>query len=294
VPASGLVCPACQELINARKQTLPGYALAREIGRGSMGIVYLALRHADGQAVAVKTITPAAGGDRTQVQRFLREAEILRQLTHPNIVGFRDMGEVAGLLFFAMDFVRGLDAGKLLKQGGPMTLGRAVRLGGQLLDAVAFAHDRGYVHRDLKPSNMLVVQENGREAVKLADFGLARVYQTSQLSGLTITGDVGGTVAYMPPEQITNYRDVGPAADQYSAAATLYHLLSGQYVYDLPPDFQKQLLLILMEDPVSILRRRPDMPPALAEVLHRALSRYPKDRFPTVREMREALRTFEA
>src|SRR5262249_54866142 len=154
-PASGLVCPACQELINARKQTLPGYALAREIGRGAMGIVYLALRHADSQAVAVKTITPAAGGDRTQVQRFLREAEILRQLTHPNIVGFRDLGEVAGLLFFAMDFVRGQDAGKMLKQGGPMTLGRAVRLGGQLLEAVAFAHDRGYVHRDLKPSNML-------------------------------------------------------------------------------------------------------------------------------------------
>jgi serine/threonine-protein kinase len=292
-PAPGVVCAACQAQIDARKQTVPGYYLAREVGRGSMGIVYLALGLSDSQAVAVKMITPAAGGDRTQVQRFLREAEILRTLAHPHIVGFRDMGEAAGMLFFAMDFVRGQDAGRLLKQGGPMATGRAVRLAGQLLEAVAFAHERGYVHRDLKPSNMLVVPEAGRETVKLADFGLARMYQTSQLSGLTITGDVGGTVAYMPPEQITNYRDVGPAADQYSSAATLYHLLTGQYVYDLPSDFQKQLLLILMEDTVPIQRRRPDLPPGLCDLLQRALSRYPKDRFPSVRDMREALRPFE-
>jgi serine/threonine-protein kinase len=289
---AGPACAACRELARTQEQRIPGYQLVKELGRGSMGVVYLAQREADGVPVAVKTIIPAVSGQTQHVQRFLREADILRQLDHPNIVAFHDIGEATGILYFVMDYVRGRDAGKLLRQGGLMAQTRAVGLVGQLLDGVAYAHARKFVHRDLKPSNMLVTEESGREVVKLADFGLARCYQASQLSGLTLTGDVGGTVAYMPPEQITDYREVGPAADQYSSAATLYQLLTGQYVYDLPGDFQKQLLMILNQDPIPLSRRRRDLPRGLCDAIHRALARDPKDRFASVQAMREALRPF--
>jgi serine/threonine-protein kinase len=254
-----------------------------------MGLVYLALRQTDGLLMAVKTIIPAVAGSSAQVERFLREANILRELNHPHIVAFRDMNEANGVMYFAMDYVRGTDAARLLRQQGTFTVGRAVNLVCQLLDALAYAHARRIVHRDIKPSNLLVTPDGQQELVKVADFGLARVYQSSNLSGLTMTGDIGGTVAYMPPEQITEYREARPAADQYSAAATLYNLLTGAYIYNLPGEFQKQLLMILHDDPVPILSRRPDLPEGLAQVIHRALSRNPEDRWPDAAAMCEAL-----
>ena len=113
-------------------------------------------------------------------------------------------------------------------------MGRAVRLASQMLAALEYAHARGYVHRDIKPANLLVTPRNGDEVVRLADFGLARVYQASQLSGLTMTGDRGGTPAFISPEQITRFRECKPPVDQYAAGATLYYLLTGQFVYDFP------------------------------------------------------------
>jgi serine/threonine-protein kinase len=257
-----------------------------------MGVVYLALRGTDTVPVALKMIIPAATGSRSDVERFLREANILRELNHPHIVAFRDMGDINGGLFFAMDYVRGADAGRLLKKGGPFAVGRGVALICQLLDALGYAHDRRYVHRDLKPANLLVANENGREVLKLADFGLARVYQASQLSGLTMAGQIGGTVAFMPPEQITEYREARPAADQYAAAAALYNLLTDAFIFNFPNELNKQLLMILTEKPVPIQDRRSDLPRGLPEIIHRALARDPAQRWPDVRALRQALLPF--
>ena len=128
--------------------------------------------------------------------------------------------------------------------------------------------------------------------MKLADFGLARVYQSSRLSGLTITGDVQGTPAFMPPEQITRYRDVLPASDLYSAGATLYYLLTRKYVYDFPKRVELRILKILEEDPVPIRSRRADLPGRLADIIDRCLAREPSDRFPDAESLREALTQF--
>jgi serine/threonine-protein kinase len=258
-----------------------------------MGVVYLALREGDGTRVALKTIRPEVAVTDKEVQRFLREARILGELDHPNIVAFREMGESGGLFHFAMDFVTGVDASRLQKQhGGPLPTPRAVRLVGQLLQALDYAHAKRFVHRDVKPANMLVTEEGGRDVVKVSDFGLARVYQTSKISGLTFKGDLGGTFAFMAPEQITDLRDSRPPVDQYSAGATLYKLLTDRYVYDLPPRLEQQVQTILFTDPVPILSRRADLPAGLAAVVHRALSRDPSDRFQDVRAMRRALAPF--
>jgi serine/threonine-protein kinase len=288
------VCLACLKQARALPQRVPGYLVVRELGRGAMGVVSLAVREADGQPVALKTIIPVVAGSAAQVERFLREAGILRELNHPNIVAFRDLGEAGGAFYFAMDYVRGDDAARLLKQQGPFAVGRAVGLVCQALEGLAHAHARRFVHRDVKPSNLLVAEEGGREVVRLADFGLARVYQASHFSGLTMAGEIGGTVAFMPPEQITEYREARPPADQYSAAATLYNLLTGAFVYDLPAELKKQLRMILEEDPVPIRSRRKDVPKGLAEVIHRALAREPGDRWPDVTSLGQALQPFRA
>jgi hypothetical protein len=269
---------------------IPGYQIACELGRGGMGAVYLARRTADGAKLAVKTIRPAcAAGDR-EVRRFLREAQILCTLRHPHIVAFHQMGRAGDLLYIVMEYVPGTDAERLLARQGPLPIRRAVRLACQILDALDHAHRRGFVHRDVKPANLLVSGSEPREVCRLADFGLARVYHDSRMSGLTMLGDRGGTLPYMPPEQITHYREALPPADQYSAAATLYRLLTGHFLYEFDESrHQQQLIKILAEKPVPVRERRPDIPEPLAETIHRALAKDPGKRFPDAAAFREAL-----
>jgi len=272
---------------------IPGYELVRPLGRGGMGIVYLAVRASDRAEVAIKTIRPAVAGSPLQVQRFLREARILEQLHHPNIVSFHQSGQAGEILYFVMDYVEGTNGSQLLKQRGPLPVERAVGLICQALEGLHFAHGKGYVHRDVKPANILVGQAGDKEICRLADFGLARAYHASPMSGLTILGDIGGTIPYMAPEQIAHYRDAKPPADQYAAAATLYHLLTGEH----PFDFQEcsthlRLAKILCDEPVSLRDRRAEIPTALARVVHRALEKDPSRRFPNAASMRSALAPF--
>jgi len=133
------LCAGCRQRINGQPQPIPGYQIVREVGQGGMGVVHLALHVADGAVVALKTIKPTADVNQSAIDRFLREGSILRDLDHPRIVAFRDQGDANGLLFFAMDFVTGADAGRLLKQQGPWSIPRAV--------ALEYAHGRGFVHR---------------------------------------------------------------------------------------------------------------------------------------------------
>jgi serine/threonine protein kinase len=271
------------------RAAIHGYRILKELGRGGMGVVYQAEREVDGTVVAIKTVIPAVSGSRTQFDRFVREARILCDLDHPGIVAFLEMGDSNGQLFFVMEYVSGTDAGRLLKEHGPMPIARAAGLVCQLLHALEYAHAKDYVHRDVKPANLLVAGAPGEEVVRLADFGLARVYQASPLSGLTMMGDIGGTPTFMPPEQITHFREAKPAADQYAASATLYNLLTGKHVYDFSSNPTGQMLMILQDEPVPIQSRRSDIPKELAEVIHRALAKEPGNRFAGAKEMRRAL-----
>lgn len=271
---------------------VPGYDIIRLLGRGGMGTVYEAQRLSDRTRVAVKAVSPAFAGAPAQVERFLREARILCQLRHKHIVSFLEMGEAAGVLFFAMEFVEGTDAADILDKQGPFSVRTAVRILCQVLSALAHAHEVGYVHRDIKPGNILVAREGDRYSVKVADFGLARIYQSSQLSGLTMQGEIGGTFAFMAPEQATNFREVQPAADQYAAGATLYNLLTDRFLYDFRETGLAMLTQLLTEEPIPIQMRNFDLPNGLAEAVHRATAREPADRFPDVKAFRQALLPF--
>ena len=173
-----------------------------------------------------------------------------------------------------------------------MEVKTAVRLMLHALDGLAHAHAKGFVHRDIKPANLLLDGPKDRRVVKVADFGLARAFNECGISGLTMQDEIGGSPAFMAPEQVTHYRDAKPAADQYSAAATLYYLLCGQYVLDFETQTTAQMVQIVTDDRVPIRKRRADVPAGLEAALVKALAREPGDRFRSVTALRDALKPF--
>jgi serine/threonine-protein kinase len=277
--------------------TVPGYTIEEKRGAGAMGVVYRARRETDGRPVALKTIRPACAPRPADLARFQREIAILQKLEHPHIVRYLESGAAGGLLFLAMDYVEGPSAAERVKQSDPLAPDVVVALGCQLLDALAFAHEKGYVHRDVKPDNLLLrpaaATAAAAEAVELilADFGLARAYQESSLSGLTQSGVGGGTAAFMPPEQVTDFRSARPAADLYGSAATLYYLLTRQQIYEPARSTFELMQRILDLEPLPLRSPTagPRLPERLGAVLRRALARHPSQRYPDARAMRQEL-----
>ena len=297
--APAAACPAPPTPVDRKPSPLmqapaiPGFQIVREVGHGGMGVVYLAIRLSDGAETAIKTIHPSIAGDPRETQRFLREVQVLEQLRHPNIVGLHGSGQAGELLYFVMDYVPGTNAAIVVRREGPLRIGRAVRLLCQALEGLHYAHARGFVHRDVKPSNLLVSAAGGNEVCTLTDFGLAKAYQESALSGLTMMGEVCGTIPYMAPEQITDYRNAQPPVDQYAAAATLYGLLTGRFLFDFDdrPNHAR-IAQVLCDAPVPVQRRRPEIPAPLAMAVHRALAKDARQRFPDVAAFRAALLPF--
>jgi serine/threonine-protein kinase len=286
------LCLVCQELARAQAQPFPGYQLIRELGRGSLGTVHLALHAPTGELVALKVIVPGKPASPVLIERFLFEADRLRRLDHPNLVSMRDLGAAESQIFIATDYIAGMDVDRWLKTKGPMPFPHAVGLACQALEALEYAHAKRLVHFAVRPSNFLIVKEADYELTKLTDFGLARVYQASPLSGLTMSEEMSDRAAFLAPEQITHYREPSAATDQYGVAATLYTMLTGQLIFDLAGQYPEQLSQALLEEPVPIERRNADLPPRLAAIIHRALAKKPARRFADVRAFRKALAVF--
>src|SRR6266516_1982467 len=216
-PAPGLL-PASASL-----PQVPGYNVEAELGHGGMGVVYRAWHLRLHRRVALKMLLAGAHAQPAERERFLREAEAVAGLRHPNIVQVYEVGDVDGQSYFTMELVEGGSLAQQI-QGVPQPVRKAAAVVATLADAVHAAHQSGIVHRDLKPANILLTADG---TPKVTDFGLARKLDDDD--GQTRSGAVLGTPSYMAPEQAQGRRDsAGPAADVYALGAILYELLTSR------------------------------------------------------------------
>ena len=269
-------------------QIFAGYSIGRVLGTGGMGEVYLAAHPRLPRHDALKVLGSGVSHDDEYRQRFNREAEMVAMLRHPNIVTIYDRGDFEGQLWIAMEFVDGTDASRLLTDKYPNGIPPAdvAHIVADIADALDYAHSRGLLHRDIKPANILLgVSESGDERVMLTDFGVARwIGQSSDLTGADMTV---GTVNYAAPEQLKG-EQIDGRADQYSLAATAYHLLTGA----APFANSNPAVVIgnhLSAQPPPIGTGHPDLA-RLGPVFARALAKDPSDRFDQCGDFATALR----
>jgi eukaryotic-like serine/threonine-protein kinase len=286
------VCEECREELKRKPQPVPGYEMIKVLGRGGMGCVMLARDEKTGHAVAIKTLLPEVAVTQQALKRFMREIEVARALDHPNIVRFLESGTHNGAVFLVTEYVEGSDAARLADaHGGKLPYRQAIDIISQALEALAYAHGKNYIHRDIKESNILTTGVAPNLTAKLTDFGLAKSFTNSGMSGITMAGDMAGTFAYMPPEQIKDFRNVRPTSDIYAIGMTAYSLLSGDTALDVDPtQGMAGTVKAIFENPIVPLRRRvPEVPERLAEVVERALCKDPSDRWQSAAAMRTAM-----
>ena len=286
------VCEDCREELKRQPQSVPGYEMIKLLGRGGMGCVMLARDEKTGRSVAIKTLLPEVAVTEVSLRRFMREIQVAAALDHPNIVHFIESGTNNGAVYLVSEFVEGSDAARLADaQGGRLPFSQAIDIVSQALDALAYAHGKGYIHRDIKESNILVSGTAPNFTAKLTDFGLAKSFTQSGMSGITMAGDMAGTFAYMPPEQIRDFRNVRPTSDIYALGMTAYSLLAGDTALDLGRhnDIAGTVKAIFEGQIIPLRQRAPEVPERVAEVIERALAKDPVDRWQSAAAMRTAL-----
>ena len=284
----------------------PDYEIVRELGRGGMGVVYLAHNRLMGRDEVLKVIGRDAIYRPGAMDRFLREIRAVARLRHPNIVTAYTAFRNGESLVFAMEYVEGLDLARMVEARGPMPVAHACHFIQQAALGLDHAHEHAMVHRDIKPSNLMLSRNRDKALVKILDFGLARAARENtaaerEMDGgddtlrsgfdLTGAGQVLGTPAFIAPEQIAASREADIRADIYSLGCTLYYLLSGG-----PPFPAETVLEILRAQSVKDARRlnlvRPDVPPDLAALVARMMAKEPDQRFQTPDEVTRAVAPF--
>lgn len=286
------LCEDCRNELRRQPQPIPGYEMIKILGRGGMGSVMLARDEKTARAVAIKTLLPEVAVSDQAIKRFMREIDVASVLQHPHIVSYVDRGIHNGTIYLVTEYVVGMDAAKLADaRGGRLPYQEVIQIVTQGLDALAFAHNKGYIHRDIKDQNILVQGGWPDYNAKLTDFGLAKSFTQTGMSGVTMAGDVAGTFAYMPPEQIRDFANVRPASDIYAMGMTAYSLLTGAIALDISPqaNVAETVKAIFDKPVVPIQRRAPEVPLKIAQAVERALAKDPAHRWATAEEMRHAL-----
>lgn len=293
----------CESCIDSERKSgtefVGDYEILAELGKGGMGVVYKALHVKTGRLAALKKILPKTKMDKRTSVLFQREINIMRNITHRNVVKLYEAGESNGKLYFTSEYLAGGNVeDQILKNRKALPIDESCRIISDLLEGLSCIHEKGYVHRDISPSNMLI-SVNG--AVKLSDMGLSKSYELAGQSGITLTGETAGKVLYMAPEQITNYRFVRPQADIYSTGIVFYYLLTGKFPYEFPTpldvlmDFigkkkKKDPIAIILEDePIPIRDRDNHIPSSLARVVDKAIDKAPNKRQRSAEDMKLAI-----
>jgi serine/threonine-protein kinase len=263
--------------------TLGGYTLESLLGRGGMGSVYLATHERLGRRVALKVIAPELAHDDDFRARFLREARLAASLDHPHVIPVYDAGEVDGVLFIAMRYVRGSTLQQVLGDAGALSVAETVRIAEQVGSALDAAHAAGLVHRDVKPANVLLAEPDGH--VYLGDFGLAKPMSSAST---TRTGFFLGTADYSAPEQIEG-RPLDGRADVYSLGAVAFRCLTGRPPFTRDTEFAV-LQAHLGEPPPQVTTLRPELPLEIDRAVATALAKRPEKRYASAGEFAQALR----
>ncbi|MFD3706111.1 serine/threonine-protein kinase [Nocardia sp. NPDC058658] len=265
---------------------LAGYRIERRLGGGGMGAVYLAQHPRLPRRDALKVLDARLAVEPTFRARFEREADLAARLRHPNVVQIFDRGVDDDRLWIAMQFVDGLDAAQLLRQGlSVLTPERAVRIVAEAARGLDYAHRQGLLHRDIKPANLLIARaDDGTDEVLVTDFGIAR--SMGETTSLTSAGSVLGTLAYAAPEQLEGH-PLDVRTDVYALGGTLYELLTGF----VPFQRESAAALIsahLIEPPPRPSAGNPALPIALDAVIARAMAKKPDDRYASCGELADA------
>ena len=271
-------------------ESLGSYRILSSLGSGGMGEVYRALDTKLDREVAIKVILGGLTADPVKTSRFEREAKTLAAMDHPNILAIHDYGKEAGVSYLVIELLEG-DTLRERLQRGPLDLRTALRIGCQVAEGLAAAHDRGIVHRDLKPANIFIIRD-GR--VKILDFGLVRLEaqahdgnlglsEAPTAEGPTNPGMVVGTAGYMSPEQVRG-QAVDPRSDVFALGIILYEMLAGRRPFHCASNADT-LAAILTQDPPSLSASGRQIPPALEQVVGRCLEKDPSGRFQSARDV---------
>jgi len=268
--------PMVQEALRDR------YTVEREIARGGAGRVFFA-RTLEGKAVALKVLHPELVVTAT-ADRFLREIKTLSRLEHPHVAKLLDYGERDWLVYLAMEYIEGPTLKEHIVQVRRVSVGDAVRVGRDVLDALGYAHAHNVVHRDVKPDNIVL----SSAGAMLLDFGIARAIEAAGDEKLTRSGFTVGTSSYMSPEQVVAVRDLDHRSDLYSLGCVLFEALAGR-----PPFVHRSEAVVLQlqqtAEAPSIAELRPEIPGGLARAVQRALAKDREQRWATALEMRAEL-----
>ena len=270
--------PPAPEAAGRAWPSIPGYAIDALLGEGGVGRVYHAHRLDDGSEAAVKVLSVDQTMD---LLSFKREIEIIRSLRHENIVAFLDSGQTGDTFYLVMEFMAGGTLHQLIRRRKAVPADEALPLIRHMLAGLAAAHARGVVHRDIKPLNVML--DEPKKLAKLTDFGLAKSFLAAGLSGFTKTGTALGSINYLPPEQLHDYKRVTPAADIFGLGSVCYELLAGQSPYTVRDG--DLLSAVLNHSLTPLAKRCPKLPAGVARLIDRALEKEPSARFADAGEM---------
>ncbi len=263
-------------------QTLAGkYRIDERLSEGGMGTVYKGTHVLMDKTVAIKVLRPSLAADEKIVARFSREARAASKISHPHALSVTDFGEDEnGIVFLVMEYIDGQTLKDIIRQGGPMPLERVVEIIKQVGGALDAAHAQGVVHRDLKSDNIMLLNTMNADYAQVLDFGIAKIKERAGEydPGLTAPDLVIGTPQYMSPEQCSQAPDIDARSDIYSLGVIIYEMLVGHVPFT--GGSPTEIMLKQMQQPApSILNERTDVPPAVAQVVARALEKLPHDRY---------------
>jgi len=311
------ICPSClrdpekalrflmQQALKGNKdvQEIAGYRNIKLLGKGGMGAVWLVEEEKTGKQMALKLMLQGAAADEHSKKLFLREAYISGQLVHDNVVRQYKCGQSGDAYFILMELCRGGSVGDLIKKkGGKLDIKLATHITLQVLEGLHYTHNvqvvatlkngelvesKGVVHRDFKPDNIFLADDSSRPVAKVADFGLAKTFDTAGLSGNTSNGVYGGTIPFMPRQQIINFRYARPDVDVWAAAASYYNMLTGYYAKDFSRGDAASIVLNTSAVPIRV--RNSQIPKRLAEVIDAALIDNPKIGIQTALELKSRI-----